>query len=134
MTHVNGDATHPPWTYTIGLLDGFGHPELIVVGLACESACALLNALADRVAAGCRFAAGEWFVGGDYTLGFRPVHDTRWESGLFAKWHHYYECVGYPDEDPVALQVVWPDDSGRFPEDPGFSPELARIQPLLEGG
>jgi hypothetical protein len=27
-----GDGDPPHWTYTVGLLDRFGHPELIVAG------------------------------------------------------------------------------------------------------
>ena len=45
-----------PWTYTIGLAEGFAHPELFTVG-ACCSTCSgsLLHAVGELVAAGGRF-------------------------------------------------------------------------------
>src|SRR3546814_19040579 len=47
---VQGVEASTPWTYTIGLTERFGHPELVLVGIDISLAMNILNALADRVA------------------------------------------------------------------------------------
>src|SRR3546814_18045840 len=49
---VQGVEASTPWTYTIGLTERFGHPELVLAGIDISLAMNILNALADRVAGG----------------------------------------------------------------------------------
>jgi hypothetical protein len=60
VQHVLGDATHPPYTHTVGLT-AIGHPELLVTGLVPEDAGPLLNGLGHDIAChGVRPALGRY--------------------------------------------------------------------------
>ena len=51
MQGVEPDPPHPGWAYTIGLSDGFGHPEFVVVGQSMNEAAHILDGLACTVMA-----------------------------------------------------------------------------------
>ena len=128
---VTAEGDEPGHGFTIGLTGSHGHPELIVVGLddgqQAGPAHALLDALAERVADGERFADGE--TRDDLLVGYpcvlRSVAPEQHAEWLGAALHWYgpqaFDC----------LQVVWPDASGRFPWDPDVDPRMRTRQPLL---
>lgn len=49
---VQGVEGRRPWAYTIGLAERFGHPELVLAGIAVPAAVTALNALGTMVATG----------------------------------------------------------------------------------
>lgn len=110
------EASHdtPNWSYTVGLSDGFGHPELVVVGLQPYDAQRLLNLIGGHVRRGERFDAGTRLAvpqaGVEVHLG--EVHPAQWEHGVFAMWEGYYEALGPPHPDEQAIQVLLPTGSG----------------------
>ncbi len=114
------------WAYTVGLVESFDHPELIVTGLEFERTSALLTGVADRVRAGERFtnAAGPIDVA-DTRVHFTPVHPAQWVQGRFNMWSAYYDWVGLR-LDPTAIQVVWPLGSGCPPD------RQCNCQPMLD--
>ena len=93
------------WAYTIGLLEGFDHPELIVAGLGWPESGHLLNQLGDRVAAGRLLYPGladETIEGIDFGV----VAPDQWKAqSTFAGWLGYYEWRGGMPADPFAVQV-----------------------------
>jgi hypothetical protein len=93
------------WAYTVGLLEGFDHPELVVVGLDWPEAVHLLNQLGDRVAAGRLLYPG---LGDDTIAGidFGAVAPSQWKArSTFAGWQGYYEWRGGAPPDAFAVQV-----------------------------
>ena len=57
---VEGAGRDASWAYTIGLLERFDHPELIVTGCCCgPCAMACVNSLAASVRDGARYAVGD---------------------------------------------------------------------------
>ncbi len=123
IQYVIGERQTPSFAYTVGLF-GFDHPEVVVFGLAPQSAQNLLNLLGERVKSGCPMRDGdEVSVGeppGSVTL-FGLAHP---ESLLFAANSFYQR----PPHDSVpALQAVYPDDDGRYPWEPGYA-----LQPHLQ--
>src|SRR5579871_3113633 len=58
IIQVRGERGFPGWSYTIGLSDVLGCPELIVVGLEDGVAHSLLNECARRLQEGFRFEQG----------------------------------------------------------------------------
>lgn len=131
-----GDPPSPvPWTYTIGLAEGYAHPELFTVG-ACCSTCSgsLLHALAELVAAGGRFdePSHDPIVvhdrGEDVELHVRPVEGPALIGGWFAMWHRYYRSKPYDSPTLTVMQVILPDRRGRYPWEPGCDPEVAARQ------
>jgi hypothetical protein len=124
----------PPFIYTIGLIETFDHPELIVFGLEPSQAAILLEALVDKLRAGERFSAAEIRTisirADDHRVGFRPVDPTQHQFYLgFAMG--YCRHIGRSD-DLAAVQVFWPDRRGKFPFEVGFAWEMSDSQPRLD--
>lgn len=106
---VSGVEEEPgslPWRYTIGLLENFDHPELVMVGL--ESGCAYegLNRLGRRIRDGERFTDESRTKIGDVPVSFLLVDPDQFETAdTFNSWTGYYDARGW---EPVrmALQVL----------------------------
>jgi hypothetical protein len=131
-----GEQPSPtPWMYTIGLAEGFGHPELCMVGACCWTCSgSLLRALAERVGAGERFdramcAAVEDDLGVEL-VGFRPVQGSALVTSWFAAWHAYYRSKPYAPPPLEVLQVVMPDAHGWYPWDAACDVEVALRQEM----
>jgi len=115
----------PGWSYTIGIFDTSGKPEIITVGLPPETAHCSLNEAAKLLRAGVDLTRGRHRdLVGQVECEFRPV-DRKWVKHLmnWAVW--YYDGADFP-----VLQAVYPDLKNRFPEDEGF--DRAFEQPLLQ--
>ena len=124
---VEGDPpAFPPWAYTVGLCDGFGHPELVVAGARLETAAALLDVLAADV-----HDEEVWLQAGDaIRLGERgvriaPVHRGHLGTSLFNGWDRYYRSLGEPMPELRVLQVVL-DDDWFCPCRGGHQPDLSK--------
>jgi len=115
------------WSYTVGLLDTCGKPELITVGLLPETAHSALNGAADLVRLNVDLTRGRHKnLVGEVESEFRPV-DSKWIKQLMG-WALWYN--GGPDF-PV-LQLVYPDLKNRFPGEDQFDDSFA--QPLMQPG
>lgn len=113
------------WTYSLGIYDTCGQPELITVGLPTEVAKFCLNEAARRMRAGIDVTQEPQkglISGVDCDL---RIVAAKWASRLmnFANW--YNEGTEYP-----VLQVIYPDLQNRFQWDDGF--ENRFMQPLLQ--
>lgn len=102
------------WAYTIGLVDRYDHPELVIAGLPLEDAVGPLSALAACAVQGDRIdSPGRHGLNG-VAIGTAPVHSRHLERGLMARWSWYYESFGRLDVVQRALQVVLPADGWCF--------------------
>jgi Domain of unknown function (DUF4262) len=113
------------WSYTIGIFDTCGKPEIITVGLSPETAHFALNEAAKLMRAGVDLTKGRHRkLVGQVECEFRPV-DQKWTAQLmnWAIW--FYDGTAFP-----VLQAVYPDLENRFPEDEDF--EKAFEQPLMQ--
>jgi hypothetical protein len=114
-------AAEVGFSYTIGLT-AFGHPEVIVMGMPPESAQEFLNLIGDEVRRGSRYENGT--VTGEFTDDDAPVVFIRAEdTGRLAAVEQIYGRVD-------ALQMIWPDSTGRLPWEDGHR-NLPGVQPLL---
>jgi hypothetical protein len=100
---VEGTGHHPPWAYTIGLIEHFGRPELVVTDCTWPVAVSVLNDLGDRVAAGARLAAGDIIGCEGGRVELARVHPGHLLHGLCASWTRYYEWRG---GEPGPLEVL----------------------------
>ena len=115
------------WTYTIGVFDTCGKPDLITVGLPFKTAHPCLNEAVKRQRAGIDLiVARQSELIGNVDCEFRPV-DPKWVKHLMNWANWYYGRTDYP-----ALQAVYPDLENRFPEDEGFNQRF--VQPLMQPG
>ena len=113
------------WSYTIGIFDTSGKPEIITVGLRPETAQAALNEAASLLRSGIDLAQGRHSdLIGKVDCEFRPV-DPKWVKHLMGWALWYYDGANFP-----VLQAVYPDLENRSPEDEGF--DKAFEQPLMQ--
>ena len=117
----------PPFTYTVGLFETFGAPEMIVFGLGQDVAHSLLGIYARRLAEGDPIALDvpSTEIIADYACVFVPVARSRYLDYVFSALWFYGEA-----EFPV-YQLVWPDPSGRFPWHPEAGRRFRSEQPVL---
>ena len=113
------------WTYTIGVFDTCGKPDLVTVGLDPEVAHSCLNEAVKRQRNGIDLAQGRhnnliWNVDCE----FRPV-EAKWVKHIM-NWANWY----YGGSDYPVLQAIYPDLQKRFPEDEGFNTHFE--QPLMQ--
>jgi hypothetical protein len=97
------------WAYTIGLIESFGHPELIVTGRQVVDAGRILNSLGELVRGGSRLKPGESARLGPNLVGVCAVDATHLERGRFAAWIDYYTHRSGPPSWE-ALQVICGDE------------------------
>ena len=113
------------WSYTIGVFDTCGEPEIITVGLPPETAQAALNEAAKLLRTGTDLGQGRHHdLIGNVDCEFRPV-DEKWIR-QFMNWAVWY----YGGTDFPTLQAVYPDLENRFPEDEEFDKRFE--QPLMQ--
>jgi hypothetical protein len=120
--HVSDPDDPHIWSYSIGLVETWQHPELILFGLPRDTAHQIIWNAVHEIEAAQRFASLErWeaFENG-YEATFLEV-DARWLP--FLGWGLSY----YGSEFP-ALQVAWPDRERRMPWESGYD---SAPQPLL---
>lgn len=117
---VVGDAPAEVFTYTVGMTNR-GLPELWLGTLAPTSQGGLIvNTLAARHLE-VPLAPGSRVGGEDFNVEFLvrgPVDYRASESFMAGR------LGGLPDgQVPAVLQILWPDDEGRYPGDDGYDDE-----------
>lgn len=93
---------HSAFSYTLGLVENFDHPELIVVDIERSHQQGLLNEIAKGVA-----ARGRPALGGPSTRGVRcvEVHQNHLHGNYFGMWTTRYGGLPTPGQ---VLQVLLP--------------------------
>ena len=112
------DDDEPPFGYTIGLF-GLGHPELVVVGLGVDTAHAVLQRVAEDVAAGRDLVPGElvrWDGGRPGQLFVEPSPNP---GEVLLGANRFYRRP--PEHSVPAFQLTWTHEDGAFPWEPGWS-------------
>jgi hypothetical protein len=113
------------WSYTVGVFDTCGKPEIITVGLLPDTAHFALNEAAKMLRTGVDLTTGRHRdLVGQVDCEFRPV-DPKWVEHLMG-WALWY----YDGDDFPVLQAVYPDLQNRFPEDDEFDKSFE--QPLMQ--
>jgi hypothetical protein len=104
----------PAFAYTTGLF-GLGHPELVVVGVGQQAACAMLDRTARLVVDGRDLVPGEHLTWPDQPEGL-VVEELPDPGEVLFRANRFYRR---PDEHSVpAYQLAWPHADGAFPWDP----------------
>ncbi len=89
------------WTYTIGLIENFGHPELLCVQISANTQAELVHALGTAVVENGELPAEALQ---DLDVELRPVHEDHLDGDLVASWRNRY--AGRPPARGEFLQVV----------------------------
>ena len=131
IQYVSGGPGNISWAYTIGRLR-HARPELIAVGLPPASAFQMLNEIEATWDQLMIPDDGICCVPGkpSHRFALMPVPDSLWFGDyLLGAMHDALEQDLVAERS--ALQVLWPDDDGRFPWEPGTSASFRRRQPIL---
>lgn len=121
--HVD-QGYRPPFAYTIGLTRYHDHPEIITFNLCTDHFLLTLNLLGEAVVRGEDVTRQEVLdrLFGEQRTRMLRVADS---SAHLVVANAMYRVAGAA---PIpALQLVWPDDQGRFPWQPGYT----GVQPVL---
>lgn len=105
LVQVRDDHDGTVWSYTVGLVEHFGHPELTMIDVDLEHQAHVITSLADGIAASGQLPANVVHADG---LQLVEVHPDHVQSDLFGTWANLYGS--YP-EPGMMLQVVLPDES-----------------------
>jgi hypothetical protein len=124
---INVGDDEPPFGYTVGLWETLRQPELIVFGLPTPVMHSFLNFLGEEAKKGLNLAVPQFVpgVGSRFGVQLKPLHEAN-----LARYFGF--ALGFYEEPFPATQVLWPDKSGRFPNDRGYSKKLLGIQPRLK--
>jgi hypothetical protein len=125
VVSVGAAPDAPEFTYTVGLADEH-LPELLVIGLPAQVAHPVLNVLATRLrrerALPLEQPLGDVFAGMAAVLQEAP----------YARCAPYVRVAAERQHGPIrVLQLIWPDQAGRFPWETGYDMRFLAAQPLL---
>jgi hypothetical protein len=118
----------PEWAFSIGLFHSFGHPEVLVFGLALDNCMKVINEIGRQVKAGSRYESDREYpdiLTDPYRCVFKTVETKNYRRYVgYALW--FYECDPFP-----MFQCFWPDKGGHFPWDSRCNQVVKERQPLL---
>jgi hypothetical protein len=106
-----GDDEHTAFSYTIGLTESYGHPEIMIFGLG-DKAHGILNECANLIKKGARFVPNDPnpdVLTGDYRVIFRPVRKECFPEYLGTALRYYGKR---PFE---AFVLFWPNKEHKYP-------------------
>jgi hypothetical protein len=93
-----------PWSYTIGLTESYGHPELMIVGLELDLQNTVIRKIVDPIvetgSVDCSFLEREGVT-------LVEVHPNHLAGDWFGTWSNFYERTPPPGS---FLQIVPPGD------------------------
>jgi hypothetical protein len=126
---VKGDDIAPGFSYTVGVYEATGQPEIIEVGLRKDTAHYALNEAARRMRAGeLKINQREAEIISNVDCVFRPIED-RWIQQLMYRAQWFYNDLPFP-----AVQCIYPDIENRFPWEEDFDSSWRPRQALLFDG
>ena len=107
------------FTYTVGLTETFGHPEIMIFGLNKDTAHGILTDCVEIIRSGNVFLSDEEYsnvIGGGFKVVFKQVKPECLSE--------YFGMAGryYGGGDFSGLVMFWPNKNHRFPWD---EPDLA---------
>ena len=119
---VQGLLGDYPAAYTVGLDSTYEHSEMVIVGLPVQQAHGLLEDLVNRIKNGERFYDKQIITDlltGNMRALLREVPAAVAQDQFnMAAW--YYGQFSEPV--PTYLQIMWPDQAGTLPGEPGCDP------------
>jgi hypothetical protein len=88
------------------LVDGFGHPELIMAGASLDAMGSVIRAAADAVTEGERFDVGDSLDVAGKAISLGAVHEVQYDLDTFASWHTLHGEGILRAERLTAVQLV----------------------------
>ncbi|MGO9611992.1 MAG: DUF4262 domain-containing protein [Dissulfurispiraceae bacterium] len=117
----------PNFAYSVGLEETWAHPELVIFGLDQELSHRLITDIVDLIKQGSSFA--DQNRANKIINNFRVMlMDVPSDIGIYSlsKADNYYG-----DRKFRVIQILWPDQMGRFPVDDNCDEKVRTIQPVM---
>jgi hypothetical protein len=96
------------WLYSVGFIENYDSPELVVAGEQTQFGGGLLCEIGDRITSGLRVKAGDRLDLDGFVVELDTVHASYLAHGLLASWERYYDWLGERPGPLRALQVIPP--------------------------
>ena len=127
IIHVMEDESLPRFSYSIGIEQCTGQPELIVTGLDQELAHWLINEYNRRVKSGETFKPDQFYSGflDKFDVTFKKVQQQFYPT--YFGWAHWL----YKGDSFRALQLIYPSTKGMWPWDSNASDDFTWFIPQL---
>ncbi|WP_296278876.1 DUF4262 domain-containing protein [Pseudoxanthomonas sp.] len=125
--NIVAEGEHVEYSFTIGLHQTYGHPELIIFGLPSKVSHQILAIAADAAKAGAPLDLSKPTDAllNQYSCCFAEVPFSEYREHVgYARW--YYLGNNFP-----LYQIVWPSRSGLFPWHHQATSEFRAAQPVL---
>jgi len=125
--HILAEGELVEYSFTIGLFQSYGPPELIVFDLPSKISHRILTTAADAAKSGSPLDLSQPTDAliNDYACCFVQVPLSEYHEHVgYARW--YYQGNGFP-----LYQIVWPSRSGLFPWHPQATTEFRAAQPVI---
>jgi len=125
--HILAEGEYVEYSFTVGLFQTYGHPELIIFGLSSDVARQILSIAAHEAKRGAPLdmASSTDALLNGYSCCFTEVPVSEYHEHIgFCRW--YYQGNDFP-----LYQIVWPSRTGLFPWHPDASQEFKGAQPVL---
>jgi hypothetical protein len=115
ILHITADNICPSYSYSTGVFDNCGKPEIIAVGLKSGTAQHAINQAVRLMRGGIDLMKGRHSdIIGNVEVEFRSVH-PRWLHHIMLRTDWFYD-----GEDVPVLQLVYPDLENRFEGEDDF--------------
>ena len=127
VIHVQEEGALPPFTYSVGITEQTGEPEVVVIGLKQELAHFVVNEYNRRVRAGERLVPGQLYSG--FIEGFEVLAE---EVPLEAYDEYFGQNLNlYGGSNFRVLQLIYPTTTGVWPWSEQASEYFRNRQPVL---
>jgi hypothetical protein len=126
VVHVLADEVGPQYSFTVGLYYTFQHPEFIMMGLNPATTHQIFTTAVAEISKGFVFKTDTFSdrLLESCSCQFTSVKPENYREYLgCANWFYRGLKSPYP-----TLQIIWPDQWGKFPDDAGFDPMLKQVQ------
>lgn len=127
MHIMAGDDHEPPFSYSIGLYESYGHPEIIIVGLKQELCHTLINNIAHDIKNGKVFAPQQFDPGilNGFKCLFIEVDPINYDAYVGQAQRHY------GNDDFPLLQCIYPTIKGIYTWEAEWPGNIKNLQPIL---
>ena len=131
ITVEAGEQT-PGFLYTIGFMETYHHPEVIVFGLPVRIAHTLVSDMVEDFKHGTTYAHEGIYEGllEGLPVAIRPVHPTQHLLYFGYALGHIRQSKSL--EPLEAVQLLWPDKAHTFPFETSCDGAVCRLQPRLD--
>jgi hypothetical protein len=127
VIHVAEEGELPPFTYSVGISEQTGEPEVVVIGLKRELAHFMVNEYNKRVRAGEKFIVGKLYSG--FIEGFNVLAEEVPTVSYDEYFGQNLKLYGGPHFR--VLQLIYPTTTGVWPWSNEASENFRNRQPVL---